>query len=63
MNIVIHNLRKTLRFQTRAANERAVNVRLLHQTRDVVGLDRAAVENAQRARRLLESAFPRKRAG
>src|SRR5215212_8204285 len=51
--VVINNLRERPGLQARAADERAVHVRLFHQPRDVVGFDRAAVEDAERGGRFL----------
>src|SRR5919107_1996117 len=51
--VVINDLRERPGLQARAADESAVHVRLFHQPRDVVGFDRAAVEDAERGGRFL----------
>src|SRR4029077_21269261 len=43
----IHNSCKRLRVQAGPADERAINLHLRHQAANVVGLDAAAIENAE----------------
>jgi hypothetical protein len=44
----IHDRGKRFGIQARAAYQRAINLRLGHQTLDIVGFDAAAVEDANR---------------
>jgi len=44
----IYDCGKRLGIQARAAHQRTINLRLCHQTLNVVGLDAAAVEDANR---------------
>src|SRR5579863_997467 len=51
--LTIHDRRKRLCFKARSANQRAIQLRLPHQPRDIVRLDAAAVENSNAGSRYL----------